>query len=226
MSTYLTKLSAPIALALMLNAPVAQSALVVNGGFEAPDVASWMLLPAGSTHVTGWTVVGNTISFQDNVAFGGLGVVGSEGQQFLDLSGIVGRGGGVRSDAIATTAGASYQLQFDLGAFFVSGQGSFGNATVDLWIDGVAQGSYTNLLGLTSPGSDWETQSLIFVATGASTSLEFRSSLSLLSSDLGVGLDNIRLDALAPANVPEPGSAWLLLGGLLGLAGRVRRSGR
>jgi hypothetical protein len=120
-------------------------------------------------------------------------------------------------------------LQFDIGAFFVGGQGSYGNVTVDLWIDGIARGSFTNTLGLTGPGSDWETAALDFVAAGATTTLEFRSSLSTTSSDLGVGLDNINVNlnppTSAPGTVPEPSSALLLAAGI-GAAGALRRSRR
>ena len=52
----------------------ASAAIVPNGGFESPDVASWTLKSPGDTSITGWTVVGNTISFQDSAAFGGLGL--------------------------------------------------------------------------------------------------------------------------------------------------------
>jgi hypothetical protein len=217
------------ALAATSAAPASATNLVSNGGFESPDVGSWVLKNPGDTSITGWTVVGNTISFQDSAAFGGLGVVASEGSQFLELSGVVGRGGGVRSDPFTTQAGSRYVLQFDIGAFFVGGQGSYGNVTVDLWIDGIARGSFTNTLGLTGPGSDWETAALDFVAAGATTTLEFRSSLSTTSSDLGVGLDNINVNlnppTSAPGTVPEPSSALLLAAGI-GAAGALRRSRR
>jgi len=218
-----------LAIAALTAAAPASANLVANGGFESPDVSSWILKNPGDTSITGWTVVGNTLSFQDNAAFGGLGVIASEGSQFLDLSGVVGRGGGMRANPFATQAGRSYQLQFDIGAFFVGGQGSYGNVTVDLWIDGIARGSFTNMLGLTSAGSDWETATLNFVAAGAATTLEFRSSLSTASSDLGVGLDNIRVTpdtaTTAPGAVPEPSSAMLLAAGL-GAASALRRTRR
>ena len=217
---------AAIALAALATVlPTSAHAGLVNGGFESPDIASWTLKQIGDTSITGWTVVGNTISFQDSAAFGHMGVVASEGGQFLELSGVVGRGGGVHSDPFATMAGARYRLAFDIGAFFVGGQGAYGDVTVDLWIDGQAAGSFTNLLGLSSAGSDWETRTVEFVAAGPLSTVEFRSSLLTSSSDLGVGLDNIHLDQVAgpPPAVPEPGSLALAALGLavLGLRGRA-----
>ena len=217
-------------LALGLASAPAQANLVTNGGFETPNVASsqnvWFAKGIGNTSITGWTVVGNTISLQNNTAFAYVGVVASEGQQLLDLTGNVGRGGGVRHDPIATDIGATYRLQFDVGAFFV-GTSSVGNAIVDLWIDGIASGSFTNIMSLTHQGSDWETETVDFVATGSQTTIEIRSSLSTSSSNLGVGLDNVRLSLTAPAgSVPEPASLLLVAAALLGLGAACRRSGR
>ncbi len=210
------------------SATVAEN-LLVNGGFESPDVASWVLKNVGDSSITGWTVVGGQISFQDTAAFGGLGVVASEGHQFLELTGVVGRGGGVVSNAFGTDVGATYRVEFDIGAFFVAGQGSFGNVIVDLKVSGdPATHSFTNVLGLSASGSDWETKSFDFVATAASTALDLRSSLSLASSDLGVGLDNVRVTQIQAApqipSVPEPESYALMLAGLglMGIAARRR----
>ena len=221
-STILGLTSAPASATVAAN-------LLANGGFESPDVASWVLKNVGDTSITGWTVVGGQISFQDTAAFGGLGVVASEGHQFLELTGVVGRGGGVVSDAFGTDVGATYRVEFDIGAFFVAGQGSFGNVIVDLKVSGdTTTHSFTNVLGLAAPGSDWETKSFDFVATAASTTLDLRSSLSLASSNLGVGLDNVRVTQIQAAplipSVPEPESYALMLAGLglMGIAARRR----
>ncbi|MBL8555566.1 MAG: PEPxxWA-CTERM sorting domain-containing protein [Phenylobacterium sp.] len=214
--------------------PASAASSLINGGFEQPGSAGVVYLHQGSTFLPGWTVVDSTpggddeIAYQNNAAFGGLGVVGSEGAHFLELTGVVGRGKGVKSDAIDTVAGATYRVGFDVGAFFVSGQGSYGDVTLDLRIDDVLVGSFTNTLGLSAAGSDWQRFTHDFVATGAPVRLTFLASTALTSSYLGAGLDNVTFDTIAGpgTGVPEPG-AWALaiLGfGLAGAGLRRRRS--
>ncbi len=209
------------------------SSLLTNGGFETPDTGSVTYYINGSTQLTGWTpasLPGATVKqvqLTDNAAYGALGVVGSEGSQFLDLTGVVGRGAGVVSDGFATLAGASYSVAFDVGAFFVGGQGSFGDVTIDLYVDNLFVQSFTNFLSLSTAGSDLERYSHAFIGTGNAMTVGLFSSLSLASSDLGVGLDNVTVEQLAtpPSAVPEPASWAMMIGGL-GLAGVALRARR
>lgn len=209
----------------------AASNLLTNGGFEQPLVSNTYYL-AGSTAITGFTVVGlpggdSTVALVNNSAFGGLGVLSSEGAQFVDLTGNIGRGAGVRSDNFATQAGATYAVTFDVGAFFV-GATSFGNATVELFVNGVQAGSFQNILSLSTPGSDYQTFSHSFIGSGAATNVAFYSSRSPTSSNLGVGLDNVGVTMTAPppsGGVPEP-SAWALMIMGFGMAGSLFRRRR
>lgn len=234
------KILASVAVLAMAMAGSASAAALVNGGFEQPGTSNVVYLNAGSTFLPGWTVVdslpgGDTeIAYTNTAAFGGFGVVASEGAHFLELTGVVGRGKGVKSDAIETVAGTTYRVGFDVGAFFVRGQGSYGDVTIDLRVDDVLAGSFTNTLGLTSAGSDWQRFTYDFVATGTATRLTFLASTALSSSYLGAGLDNIAFEALPaesggtviPGAVPEPG-AWALMILGFGLAGgSLRRQAR
>jgi len=217
--------------ALAITSAQGQAAnLLVNGSFEAPDIASLIFLNPGITFMTGWTVAaqagsapGTQVQPTDNAAFGGLGVVASHGSQFVDLTGNVGRGGGMVSDAFATSAGAAYRVSFDIGAFNVGGN-PFGDVTVDLFINNSFAQSFTNILSLQTAGSDWERVSWDFVGTGSPMTIGLFSSLLPSSSNLGVGLDNVSVDPLRSA-VPEPASWAMMLGGL-GLAGAVLRRQR
>ncbi|MBN8819236.1 MAG: PEPxxWA-CTERM sorting domain-containing protein [Sphingomonas sp.] len=224
--------------ALMFASAQGQAAnLLTNGGFEQPDIGGYLFLNPGSTTITGWTVgaqagsaAGTQVQFTDNSAFASYGVVGSEGGQFLDLTGGVGRGGGVVSDGFATLAGVQYSVAFDLGAFFVRNAGSYGDATVDLFIDGALVQSFTNVMSLSGVGSDWERKVYSFTGTGAAMTIGLYSSLSTSSSNLGVGLDNVVVEQLATppvsSAVPEPASWALMIAGLgaVGVSMRRRRT--
>jgi len=217
-------------LCLASAAPALSSSLLTNGGFESPDIGSAAYYGAGVTTITGWTVAlqpgtpaGTQIQFTDNAGFCALGVCASEGSQFLDLTGVVGRGGGVVSNGFATTLGATYAVSFDVGAFLVAGQGSFGDATVDLFIDDAFVASFTNVLSRTTVGTEWERFSRNFTGTGKAMTVGLFASLSTGSSNLGVGLDAVSVDLIAPPRaVPEPASWAMMIAGF-GLLGAVMR---
>ena len=208
--------------ALMFASAQGQAAnLLTNGGFEQPDIGGYLFLNPGSTTITGWTVGAQAGSAAGTQVQGG---------QFLDLTGGVGRGGGVVSDGFATLAGVQYSVAFDLGAFFVRNAGSYGDATVDLFIDGALVQSFTNVMSLSGVGSDWERKVYSFTGTGAAMTIGLYSSLSTSSSNLGVGLDNVVVEQLATPPVssalPEPASwAWMIAGrGAGGVSMRRRRT--
>lgn len=205
--------------------------LLTNGSFEAPDVVVSAFLNPGSIFIPGWTVAAETgsapgtqVQISDNVEFGPLGVVASDGVQYLDLTGYIGRGGGVVSDGFATAAGTSYRVSFDIGSFWVAGYGSYGDVTVDLFVNNGFVQSFTNAQSLAAAGTDWDSVSWDFVGTGAPMTIGLFSSLLPGSSSLGVGLDNVSVDLIG-SSVPEPASWAMMLGGL-GLAGAVLRRRR
>lgn len=239
--------------ALAVVAPSAQAAnLLTNGGFETPVYVGlakgcWVYCNYGAggssagTSFAGWTVVDlgaggvdtspardGYVSLVPNNAFSGYGVSSPYGSQFADLTGINGQGKGLRSDAVVTEVGATYQVSFALGEFWVAGQGSYGEAAVNVSINGVDQGLFRNLQSLTSAGSDWQTVSFNYVATSTLTSLQITNALGPGYSYLGTGLDNVSLSYLAAApvvaSVPEPETYALMLAGLglLSAAGRRR----
>ncbi|MEW5685601.1 MAG: PEPxxWA-CTERM sorting domain-containing protein [Pseudomonadota bacterium] len=235
------KLFVSVAFAMLVAAGPVSAAALVNGSFEQPGTASAVYLTAGSTALPGWTVVDSTpggdneIQYTNTNAYSSFGVVASHGAHFLELTGVIGRGKGVKSDAIDTDRGATYRVAFDIGAFFVRGQGSYGNVTLDLLVNDVLAGSFTNVLDLTTPGSDWQRFSYDFVAAGPSVRLTFLASTALTSSNLGAGLDNVAFDLVkvapqptpTPGGVPEPGVwALMILGfGVAGTGLRRRRAG-
>ena len=202
--------------------------LLANGSFEQPVLTSLSTNVAyyslGSTAITGWTVDrlpggDPVVQLTNNSAFPGLS--GTDGVQWLDLTGNVGRGAGVLSDGVATTVGTSYLVSFDVGAVYY--YGSYGPATVDLYVNNVLAGSYTVQVG-NSNGFNWARYSYGFVGTGSPVKIGLYASTSLGSSNLGVGLDNVVLEAKAPVapGVPEPASWALMIAGF-GLTGAAMR---
>ena len=212
------------AAALLIGVP-ADAAFIVNGSFEAPSVGV-SFYSAGSTAITGFTVValpgGGDVQLTNNTAFGGIGAVASDGAQFLDLTGNIGRGGGVRTDAFQTVAGQTYTAAFDVGAFYIAGFGSYGNATVDLYVNGVYAQSFTKIQTRTTPGTDYGRFSYDFVGAGGATTLAFYSSLSTSSSNLGVAFDNLTVTT-AVAGVPEPATWVMMIVGFGALGFGMRR---
>jgi hypothetical protein len=204
----------------------AHATLITNGSFEAPVLVAspfFTFYPNGSTAIPGWTVdtrgTATDIQLSRNAAFAGLNA--SDGSQFLDLTGNVGRGAGLVSNAVATSSDFDYVVSFDVGA--INFGGSFGVATVDLLINGDLVGSYSATpAAFTS--MNWVRYSYGFAGTGMPVSIGLYSSSSLQSSNLGVGLDNVVLEASlrnTPA-VPEPMS-WVMMTAGFGMVGAALR---
>lgn len=172
-------------------APIAAEAnLIVNGGFEDPNIpsSSWSVFSS----ITGWTTTfGPGIEIQDHVAGSPF-----EGGQFVELDSY---GNSGMSQSVATTSGASYLLSFAYSPR--PGVGSASNG-IELLIEGVSVSSFT---GDGSNDTVWGIHSYGVIGDG-STLIEFRAIGA--SDSYGGYLDDVRLTAA----VPEPGS--LALGGL------------
>jgi len=221
---------AAAAATLIMTTP-AHALPLFNGNFELPSLGGGYVNYAdGSTAIPGWTVVDlnvvkdEGVSIVTNSVFGALGVVSHEGNQFVDLTGVYGQGKGLVSDAVATTIGATYKLSFALGEFWVAGSGSFGEAAVNLTINGVSQQDFFNPVTLIAAGSDWQIQTYDFVANSTSTRFQITNLIGSAYSDAGTGLDSVSLDLVQghPSAVPEPETYALVLMGL-GVMGAMTR---
>ncbi|MEF8718337.1 MAG: PEP-CTERM sorting domain-containing protein [Candidatus Accumulibacter necessarius] len=113
------------------------------------------------------------------------------------------------SQAIATSAGTQYDLTFDYSGRVITG--GFGLA-VD--IDGIEVASYQIL------NSNWINATLSFVASGANTTIAFRSEIN--GTDYDARIDSVAVE-VGGNEVPEP--ATLALMGLA-FAGLSLRRGR
>lgn len=200
-------------LALAAVSAHANTNLLVNGSFEEPQIPgrAWVIYGSGSTAITGWTVVGADTQLT-RTEF----VPAAHGTQWIDLTGIYGYNKGLRSDAVATVIGKTYQLSFDLGDYYAQG---FRTSTLGVSINGGANTLFTNIYegGI----MDWERKSFSFVASSNSTNITFLGvENGALSNNAVIGLDNVVLNA---APVPEPSTYAMMLAGLFGVAAFARR---
>ena len=143
----------------------------------------------GSTVMQGWTVVGS-IPLSWIGPRNPFGVSAANGQYYLDLTGYTDHApyAGV-SQTIATVAGASYQLTFELGSASQYGL----PASVTASADSTSQ-TFTSTLGGTN---NWQLETLNFTATGTTTTI----SLVGAAGDRYIGVDDVRVTA---AGTPAP----------------------
>ncbi|MFO1395520.1 MAG: choice-of-anchor C family protein [Burkholderiales bacterium] len=189
-------------------ATTAMAAPFQNGGFEvgtlSPDPCNGAL-PAGSTAITGWTVVAGNIDYVTSCAW-----QPSEGSRSLDL---VGDGSvGAIAQTFDTVAGVTYRVTFDL-----AGNPSllFPPAVkpLTLLVPGATYNFGFDISGHDGLAMGWTTKSVTFVATGPSSTITFRSDVAP-SGYAGAALDNVRVTPMYP-----PGTTWT------GAAGVVTNTG-
>jgi Protein of unknown function (DUF642) len=192
-----------VAFALLISARSAEANLITNGSFENGAFVdntsqNTMDLAPGSTAMTGWTVT------SANLAWIGptnpFGLSASDGSYFLDLSGYHDNkpyGGVAASTARATVIGQQYDVSFALGS-----DRNYDTQSPSIQVDvsgNPANGTFT--AGTIADAVDrWQTFNFLFVATSASTTIEFD----------GVGADNqkyVGLDNVSVTAVPEVSTA-------------------
>ncbi len=202
------------AVAVLLSG-TAQANLVTNGNFSSTCASpTFCTYPAGdTTDIPGWTVTQGSIDL-----ITGYWQAPPGGGNSIDLDGFFQRGG-VASTSFGTTAGAAYQLTFEL-----SGNPDGGNPikTVEVQIGNAIQtfSFDTSVAGNTHGDMKWVKETLNFLALGPLTTLSF-TSLDDPNSAFGPVIGDIDVEP-----IPEPGTLALLGGGLLllGFYGRRRRA--
>jgi choice-of-anchor C domain-containing protein len=165
-----------------------------NGSFEtgALSGAPWTTLGPGSTDLTGWTIESGTVDWISTNRSA------SEGSRSIDLSG---DGPGVLSQSLATTAGNTYTVSFDL-----SGNPACGPAMKTLTVGATGAQSTAFSFDFVAAGATlsdmkWAKQTYAFVATGTTATLTFTSTTGGIC---GPALDNVVATETAPEPGPEP----------------------
>ncbi|CAM5784430.1 DUF642 domain-containing protein [Rhizobacter fulvus] len=212
MTSLLRLLAVPAIGALL--ASNAHANLLTNGSFESGLFVNQgnatMSLAAGSSVISGWTVVNDTAAWIG--AGNPFGLSAHDGNFFLDLTNYqAGAPFAGMSQVIATQPGAVYSFSFDLGSSNLWGRPSAITASA-----GGTSATFTS--PLTGTNNDWQHFSLAFTATSTATTV-------LLQGAAGInyiGLDNVSVDLVSLPAVPEPGTWGLLLAGLAVLAGAAR----
>jgi hypothetical protein len=203
-----------------LTAP-AQANLLTNGSFENTTNFNGcansfgmcndntMSLAVGSTAMPGWTVqTGSVAWIGPNNPFG---LTAAAGSYFLDLTDYRDAVpyGAVASVAVATQAGVSYTLTFELGSDPTYGVQDGLTVAVNNATAQSQQFTSTN----TGQHNLWQLETFTFVATGASTII----TLTGTTGDKYIGLDDVALNITTPLPAALPLFATGLGGlGLLG----------
>lgn len=212
--------SLTIAACLSLFAAWAQALPITNASFElgtfVNDGNGTMVLPVGSTVMTGWTVTGDQLAWI--ISPNPWGLSAEESNRFLDFTAYpAGAPFGGVTQTLATVAGQQYQVNYFLGSYTQR----WGGPPVSI-LASAGSTSQTCTVSTTSTASTWTPCSMLFTATSASTPLTLLGTAGFQY----IGLDNVSVDEVAagpgPSPVPEPGTLMLLGGGLAALTIRRR----
>ena len=191
---------------------------LTNPSFElgtfVNDGNGTMILPVGSTAITGWTVVADQLAWI--ISPNPWGLSAQEGNRFLDFTAYpTGAPFGGVTQSIATVVGQQYQLSYYLGSYTARWGG---NPVSILATAGGA--SATCSVSAPTNASTWTQCSMLFTASSANTAI----TLAGLQGFQYIGLDNVSVETVDTPSVPEPASVVLLGSGLLALVLRRIRT--
>lgn len=195
----------------------AATSIVTNGSFEngaviPPAPNGFLLTPAGSPNITGWTVGGNSVDYIGSFWQASAGV------RSVDLAGT---GPGTLSQMLTTVIGQLYSVTFDISKNPDAGQvprlGTASAAGQSLALSYSAPNTRANMM--------WQTVSFSFVALTQSTLLTFAADGPSSANGSGLQAFGLAIDNVSVVAAPEPATwALMILGfGIVGSALRRRR---
>jgi len=197
-------LTGGVLLVSCLTGPIAKANLIINGGFEDPNIGNNFYVNV-TTSFSGWTVAPNNVDIVNPSV--GWSAPAAEGNQVLDLVGY-GSTGGIASTSFATTPNTTYFFGFA----YANNPGSPPASALYNVFDAnnlsLLSGSITH--GTSANGNlDWNFVTGTFTADTTTSTLRFLTTLG--------GRDGgILLDAVEVAPVPEP-ATWAMM--IVGFAG-------
>jgi choice-of-anchor C domain-containing protein len=147
-----------------------EDSLLVNGSFEASNPGGPMLnFPAGSTDITGWTVINANVDYMDMASENpNLRWQAAEGTRSIDLAGSPGMGG--MAQTFATTAGFKYTVTFAMAGNY---SGAPTIKTMQVQAAGQSDTFTFDTTGKSATDMGWECHTWTFTAASSATTLEF-----------------------------------------------------
>jgi hypothetical protein len=224
MNRFVSRYVLGIAVFWLLGPDSSRADLLTNGSFELgnfnPNFQNFTVLSPGATDMTGWTTT--TAELAWGQVPNPYGIVASDGNRFLDLTGYHNSFpyGGV-TQTIPTTPGATYTLGLDIGSMPGGGVGGVDGGPVSVQASaGPTSMTFTYNPDITM--QQWGHFSLNFVAVGPTTAI---SLLGESGIDY-IGLDNVSVN-LTATSIPEPSTlvAFSMAIVLMLAYSRCRRSG-
>lgn len=189
--------------------------LFSNGSFENPVIAGsqndgQIYYAYDLTGLTDWASFGNVIVARNVNSYW----KGTDGSQYINLQFSTSN---YIEQTIATVAGGTYRIKFDLSCDNLFGQWNRDDCTLGVSLNGTTLNTF-------KPSTDaaqtltWDSISLDFTATSSSSSIRFFDAANF-TNFVGPMLDNVSVEA-----VPEPASILALTFGSFALiVNRKRR---
>lgn len=200
----------------------ARALVIVNGGFEDPQVTSNLNF-VGPYSFPGWTAFSTGSGGNAGIARDtDFGLTPYAGDQMFGFNGVNPPAGSWVEQTFATQAGTTYSVEFAVGR-----NNGFGWQFLQLQAEifGAGDALIATASAVPPPTVGWQVSSFDFVADASTTRLRFTDT-SGANPNTDLFLDAVTVTAAPITNVPDSGMTALLVtvGALALLWGRMTRT--